>query len=398
MTTSFKSRRLDPKRRTVSSALKRHLHHFVFILTILSLAALLAWWTVFIRSSIRSQKSSHLGLLKKDMKYIALLLGSDPRLSPSPGVLDQDQRFELILCRDGDAPNMLFLKPHWPEYCIRIRDSIIARIEAKYERQNFMLVGEAAFFGLVLLLSSFFLYRFIQLERRTGREVARFWERTAHEIKTPITGIKAFLQNLKSRSSDAGELARYVDMALKQVSKQEQLADNIVSGFHLKSRTSSGKLEKIRLKEYLCEYFRKSALHIVDASLHLDFRNKSEIAVLAQSGSLKIILDNIVDNAIKYCTPGLDFAVDTGREKKEAVVKLRDNGPGIPKKFRETVFQAFRHPDRELPVKRQGTGMGLYIARQMARRMGGDLRVSSEDGVRGSEFVLVLQTAKSNAA
>ncbi|MBN1222572.1 MAG: hypothetical protein JXB23_04955, partial [Candidatus Aminicenantes bacterium] len=239
------------KKTIIPQALKNHIHHFVFILTILSLAALLAWWTVFIRSSIRSQKNNHLEGLEKDMKYLALQLGSDIRCPPSQGQVEHDERFELILCHNAYQQGTIALEPYWPEYCIRTRRSILNLIETKYKRQNFMLVGEAGFFVLVLLLSSFFLYRFIQLERRTSQEVSRFWERTAHEIKTPITGIKAFLQNLKNRSYDVDELVPYVEMALKQVSKQEQLADNIVSGYHLKSRAAPKIQEKIRLKEYL---------------------------------------------------------------------------------------------------------------------------------------------------
>ena len=209
--------------------LKRHIHHFIFALTLLSLAALITWWTVFIHNSIQAQHNSHLEKLRVELGYISKELGNREN-SPNPGVLEQDDRFEILNCTVYDRSMIVKLEPRWPELCVRPRQIALEQIEHKYNRLNFMLIGEAGFFVLIILVSSFFLYRFIQLERRTTLEVKRFWERSAHEIKTPITGVKAFLQNLKSHTYNADELAPYVDLALKQVANQEQLANNILSG------------------------------------------------------------------------------------------------------------------------------------------------------------------------
>jgi len=374
---------------------KRHIHHFIFALTILSLAALIAWWTVFIHNSILIQHNSQLEKLGFELNSISRELGNG-NTPPTPGILEVDKRFEILMCSADDQTIVRRLEPRWPDLCVRPREVVLERIESKYKRMHFMLIGEAGFFVMIILVSSFFLYRFIQLERRTALEVRRFWERSAHEIKTPITGIKAFLQNLKSHTYDTEELAPYVDLALKQVANQEQLADNIMSGYQLKLKDISTKLTNFELKTFLTEYFEKSPLQFINARVRLKFQNRRDIFVKADRTNLKVVLDNIVDNVIKYSMPDLILTVDINTGKKKAIVTIADNGPGMSPEKMRNALSAFKHSDEDLPVKRRGAGFGLYISRQLTHHMGGDFRISSEGHGKGSQFLITLNMAAGN--
>ncbi len=375
----------------IVSILKKHGHHIVFSLSIISLASLIIWWSIFIHNSIQQQEFSQYERLELDLKYLSLKLGADKDHRPVLGVLIEDQKYEVIPCGSSEEGMARRLEPYWPEFCIKPQAAILQQIEKKYGSLNFMLIGEASLLILTICICSIFLYRFIQLDRRTSMEVREFWERSAHEIKTPITGLKLFLQNLKQRSYSLEEIAPYVDMALRQIGKQEQLAENILSGYHLKSKGDYLKLTDVNLIAFLSEYFKKSALSLTDAKVNLDIKENSEVRVTADIYGLKVILDNILDNAIKYCSPGLVLTVGIIKEKKYAVVVLEDNGPGIPYQFMENIFQAYKHLDDELPTKRQGTGIGLYISRQLAKKMGGDLKVMSEGKGQGVQFRLFVK-------
>jgi signal transduction histidine kinase len=330
-----------------------------------------------------------------ELEYISKELGNREN-SPTPGVLEQDDRFEILRCITSERPLERRLEPHWTDLCIRPRKITLEQIEHKYNRLNVMLIGEAGFFVLIILVSSFFLYRFIQLERRTALEVKQFWERSAHEIKTPITGVKAFLQNLKSHAYNAEELAPYVDLALKQVANQEQLANNIMSGYHLKSKDIFTKLNDIEINGFLTEYFERSPLQFTDARIQLKFQTSKNVCVKADPTNLKVILDNIIDNAIKYCTPDLALTVDIKIDKKKAIVTIADNGPGIPPEKVKNVFSAFRYLDEELPVKSRGAGFGMYISRQLIQHMGGDLQIISEGDGKGSQFLIYVNLVMKN--
>lgn len=379
--------------RKVKSGLKLHGYHYIFGVSILSLAALLAWWSVFIHNSISQQRVHRYSQLASDLKYFSLKLGLDKLQTPALGVFLEDTRFEITSCQKAEDELSKRLVPYWPDLCLRPQPALIEQIEAESSRLNFMLIGEAAVFFIIILVCSVFLYRYIRLERRTALEIRQFWERSAHEIKTPITGIKAFLQNLKNRSLDQDEIQPYVELALKQVKKQEKLAENILSGSRLESKRASLALERIDIKAFLEMYFEDESHGLTDLKVRLDFDRDAVIPVMANSQALRIILDNLVDNAIKYASPEPELKVEVLKVKNKAVLIFHDNGPGFSPTLARNIFQAYKHSDEELPADRHGTGMGLYISRQLAQSMGGDLSASSPGRGKGAIFRIHLKVA-----
>jgi signal transduction histidine kinase len=260
-----------------------------------------------------------------------------------------------------------------------------------------MVTGESGVLVLIVLLSSIFLYRFIKLEKRTAKEVETFWGRATHEIKTPITGVKAFLQSLKNESIEPAQLPHFVDMALKQVEKQEQLAENILAGYGLRPGKSTYvlHLESLGLGRCVRDYFDAHAMRLTGAELRLPPQEPGkDMVVQVDSRFFRVILDNIVDNAQKYCSPGLILELRIFKRDRQAVLAIKDNGPGFQPGMAEKIFCAFKYPEAQLPATAHGSGMGLYISRQLAEQMGGRLTASSEGKGQGAEFQLSLTLSR----
>ncbi len=370
--------------------LKAHGHHFIFILSILALGSLVVWWSIFIRNSIQQQRLYRYDKLETDLKFIAFNLGTDGSHQPSKGIFKEDTRFEVIACQSGSSIFSRLLEPHWPELCLRVRVNILGQIESKISSLNLMLVGEASVLILIVLVSTVFLYRFIRLEKRTAREVNAFWERSAHEIKTPITGIKAFLENLRAGAIDSEKLAMYIDIALGQIERQEKLAENILSGYQLKRRAIRLKCVDLELTDFIIDYFAEGSSRLAGSKIIFKFNKDNRMTVRADVNALKVILDNITDNAVKYCASSPVLQIDRIGYGNNAVIVIKDNGPGFHPRFIDTIFEAYKHLDEELPVEHPGTGLGLYISRQLARKMGGDLEAYSEGEGKGTEFRIIL--------
>ena len=397
----------------------------IFILCIISLALLAAWWSVFIYRSIEERRGFHMENLVLTLGLYAQQLGHSDQVDQvdqvdqlnhsdhhplQPGVLKMDERFEITSCRadwgqrgqrgqGGQFAKPLL--PLHPNLCLQVRETVLEDIEKDFKRKKIMVTGESGLLFLLILFSSILLYQFIRLERRSTLEMEEFWGRVTHEIKTPITGIKAFLQSLSNQSLSPEQMPPFVAMALQQIEKQEQLADNILAGYGLRCTNNKydPELEDIDINQCIEAYFDQHIILMTDAKLSLQLeggKGVRGIIVRADCHLLRIILDNLVDNALKYCSPGLVLGVRVHLLNKRAVISITDNGPGFPPEVSERLFQAYKHLRGELPGSKHGSGMGLYIARKLAEQMGGKLEASSPGEKKGAEFRLFLNLAKSS--
>jgi len=253
-----------------------------------------------------------------------------------------------------------------------------------------MVVGEGSLLGLLILASSFMLYRLISVERRAARELHEFWTRITHEIKTPITGVKAFLQTLKTRELSGEEIRSFADLALEQVERQQHLAQNVLIGQRL-DRGARGLLrEPIRLAEFVSRFLDSHALLLARCPVEFDPEEGSDLVVRADPNSLHVILDNLADNALKYGGVQPRIQIRLEARGKQVLMRFRDQGQGFGPRLAGNMFEAYRRLSDELPEGKHGTGMGLYISRQLARKMGGELEAASDGTGFGACFTLRL--------
>ncbi len=385
--------------------LKSHGYHIVFGITIFSLAALVAWWSVFIRKSIEMQHDGEYESLAVSARYLALSMGHDRSAPPQEGVIHADHRLEIVRLGEsgeeekaGDKSTIVPLRPFWPEFSIRPRQEYIAEIEKTFRRQVLMVIGESGVLVLVIIISSFMLYRVIYLERRSAKELKEFWGRLTHEIKTPITGIKAFLQTLQSREFTREELAPLVKLALREVERQEMLAENLLVGQRIEREGFGLKLKPVPLAQRVGDFFEEHKIIIPDGALTLNIECGGEAKVTADPDAMWVILENLTDNALKYGgkNPKIECRVFTTETHGNVV--FSDAGVGFDPAHAELIFGAYSRLTDELPAGRHGTGMGLYLSRRLARKMGGDLSAQSAGAGKGSEFTLKLKKAKEKNA
>ncbi|MGE5343955.1 MAG: sensor histidine kinase [Candidatus Omnitrophota bacterium] len=377
-------------------------HHLVIGISIVSMALLVAWWWNYINFSIQHHHNLHIRSLESQLKFLALKSGLNTRQPPTTGVHKEDNQFEITLSHRIQCPYKECLTPCWPKFSIKIRDAILKEHLEDFKRKKRLVLGESILLILIILTCTMILYRCIRLEQRSALEIEEFWGRITHEIKTPITGIKAFLESIKNQSIDPCKIPFFVDMALKQIENQEQLAENILVGYGLSSNYRKLKpiLKDLNLEEFINGYFHQHALLLTGAKLTIDVRRDPDshapIRGQADPNMLKIILDNITDNALKYCLTELKLTVGIFNQNKNAVISIRDNGPGFSKKFIPRIFKAYKHLNDKLPGKTHGSGIGLYISRKLVEKMSGQLEALSDGEGRGAEFRIYLTRSKTS--
>lgn len=233
-------------------------------------------------------------------------------------------------------------------------------------------------------------------EAATRAEVARQSEEfkstlldaIAHEFKTPLTSIKAastaILADAQAVAAPLRELMAIIDEETDRLSllvtEAARMAEIEAGNLRLERRPT----EVHALLDRVLEYFGQ---RLEGRSLNL--RLSYQLPWIVVDGDLiALALRQLIDNGLKYSAPGtaLDVAAEAGAQ--QVAIVFRDRGPGIPKQEIERVFEKFY---RREGVRQRvpGSGLGLYIAREIARAHGGDLTVQSTPG-EGAEFRLTI--------
>jgi signal transduction histidine kinase len=376
---------------------KRQTYHFIFISSLLALTMLVTWWAIFLYQSVNQTYETKLEGAHHGVYSYSLFLSHNAVIKPQAGPYSRDNRLEIVHAHAQPGPIATELLPYWKNWWLKPKEQYLNQLIDKRNRQRLMVIGESSFLLLLILMSGLMIYRMYWLEKRTTQELHELWSRVSHEIKTPITGVKAFLETLQSQPLSRQEMAPLLELALKQVDRQQQLSENMLVGQKLKRRASGIKLKQLPIRAYLQSYIEKHPFHLSGGKLSLSCPGDevSSPIVSADPEALRIIFDNLIENARKYGGDQVSIDICLEQRGKWANISVQDNGPGFEPGMAGNIFKAYKRLGNELPGKEQkGTGMGMYICRRLAKKMKGTLTAQSQGIGKGARFILALKLTR----
>jgi signal transduction histidine kinase len=225
--------------------------------------------------------------------------------------------------------------------------------------------------------------------RAAEAERTRFVSTVAHELRTPLTGLRGYLELIHGDRVDDPAVERdFLERSLGIVGSMADLVGDLLE----LSRLESGTLELEEEPFSMAESVAHVAAGLMPIALECDIRLRTSLPPRLRSATgdrrrVEQILTNLVANALKFTAPGGRVDINARFDGPVAIITVVDDGTGIASDDRPRIFERFhRLPGHE---RITGTGLGLPIARDLARRMGGDLEVASVPG-SGSAFVLAL--------
>ncbi len=259
-------------------------------------------------------------------------------------------------------------------------------IELSAERVGvWILIG--GFILLLLLLGGIYLI-FVYLTKQVdiAKSYDSFIESVTHELKSPIASIQLYLETLKAREMEREKELEFVDLMLKDVERLKSLINTILDVSKLEQKRMFYEYDVYDFTALIIEIVREVA---GDYSLGEDqvvFLGNPRCKIVANRDAVKVVVRNIIDNALKYTIGRLLLTVNLYEKKKYAVADFTDNGIGISLRDRKKVFGKFVRLSGRLFPSVKGTGLGLYIVREIVRYHHGRVDVLSRGKEKGSTF------------
>jgi two-component system, OmpR family, phosphate regulon sensor histidine kinase PhoR len=229
-------------------------------------------------------------------------------------------------------------------------------------------------------------FRDLTAERQLDEEKRDFVATISHELRTPMTGVYGAAQTLL-RTDVEWSAPQRRDL-LQLIASQAERLSQIVDDLLLATNIDHDRIQIAHEPVEIGELVRQTLELLEGADIEIEAPGPSY--VLGDRDRIQQIVVNLVDNALKYGRPPVRLVVASAGDVLE--LSVRDSGTGIPREQRERIFEKFYRADPELARSPSGTGLGLYIARALAERMGGSLDLRSVPG-SGAEFVLRLPCA-----
>ena len=232
-------------------------------------------------------------------------------------------------------------------------------------------------------------FRDVTGERMLEEERSDFLATISHELRTPMTGVYGAAQTLLRRDVDLSEEQRQslLSMIAEEAARLSQITEEVL----LTSQLDRGELSVQRAPVDVADVVRSAVDSMrpqLSNAMTIDVEVDDEIGVAAgDSDRIQQVLVNLLDNAAKYGRAPVKVSVASANGLVQIAVS--DAGPGIGAADRERIFEKFYRADAHLTRATRGTGLGLYISRELAERMGGRLALTSAPG-EGATFVVEL--------
>ena len=244
-----------------------------------------------------------------------------------------------------------------------------------------------------LVLNTIFLLR----EIRRNEQHDSFINAVTHELKTPITSIRLYLQTLQRREVAEAERKEFYRLMLDDTDRLLGTVEQVLKAGIAGHRHKTVAPVEVDLEGLVrdCMELARNGRDLPPEAVRFDHPVEGDRAVVSgDPEELRTAVSNVLDNAIKYSGDKVDISVRIeSPDEKRVALKVRDRGVGIPPTELKRVFRRFYRVPGPLASRVKGTGLGLYIVRSVAKRHGGRAWAESEGPGQGSTFALQLPIA-----
>ena len=213
----------------------------------------------------------------------------------------------------------------------------------------------------------------------------------SHEIRTPLTSIKGFSQTMLNSWDvlNDDKKKEFLGIILNQSKRLINLVENVLNVAKIDSDSSNLILTKVEINKLITNC--ANMLKISNPDFEFDFElSKNELASLCDNDKTQQVLLNILDNAIKYSVNSKKIEIKTKNKSDFNVISIKNFGNYIEENYKDKIFEKFYRIDSYIKSDTQGSGLGLYIAKNLIEKMQGKIEIISSKEKNFVEFLIYL--------
>jgi signal transduction histidine kinase len=265
----------------------------------------------------------------------------------------------------------------------------MASLKQKLDSRTTQYVAEGTTFLIVILIGAAVVYGSFSRRILVSRQQNNFMLAVTHELKSPIAAIKLNLQTMEKHRLDEEKRKQLIDRCIKESNRLNDLCNNMLFTSQIEGRQYKPAVEPFSLSEMVGEV-------VADFAGRYSRKFEEDIAAgcnaTGDTTMLRIAINNLLENAIKYTPDDKPIAVSMTLKQKMAVISIADQGPGIPDSEKKKIFDKFYRIGNEESRKARGTGLGLYLCNKIIAQHRGTITIKNNIP-SGSVFEIQLPIA-----
>jgi signal transduction histidine kinase len=239
-----------------------------------------------------------------------------------------------------------------------------------------MIASEGAMFITVLAFGAYYLHKSINREQKLQEQKRNFLLSVTHELKSPLASIKLLLQTIQKRDLNRAQILNFIDKSLLDIERLDDMVENMLLASKLDNRSYSFPKAQFNLSVLVDSIVNRLQITKCDCNQQIiDAEIEPKIEITGDKFALTSVVTNLIENAIKYSNPCETVAVKLFSKDDKIHLQVADHGIGIADEEKQRIFERFYRVGNEDTRNTKGTGLGLYIVKQVLDKHEATIRV-----------------------
>jgi signal transduction histidine kinase len=241
-----------------------------------------------------------------------------------------------------------------------------------------MILGEGAVFLFIFVVGAYYMHKAIKGERKLHDQQRNFLLSVTHELKSPLASIKLYLETILKRDLDPSQQKSFLINSLKDIERLDDLVENMLIATKIENQSYTFPKEQFNFSQLVNSVAERLQLHtcssqVIKASVQpFIFLNGDKFALTS-------VVTNLIENAVKYSPPCAEVEVSLKQKGDQIFFIVADFGIGINDQEKSRIFEKFYRVGSEETRKTKGTGLGLFIVKQVLDKHQAHIKVRNNN-------------------